>query len=87
MERWSASGIGPRDVYRAGWTKDVGDLQYIAELYKDPSEDPSSWWYAAVAGKIATKMKAKMQGTTTKIFLTLIASKMLAKAGEKTSKA
>ena len=35
---WGKHGIGPRDAMRAGWTKDVGDVQYIIEAYKDPSQ-------------------------------------------------
>ena len=52
--RW---GIGGRDAMRAGWTKDVGDLQYINESYRDPSEAPFSWWYASVAAQMKEKMR------------------------------
>ena len=56
-------GIGPRDVMRAGWEKDVGDVEYIIAAYKDPSKEAFGWWYATVCGKIAAHMKQQMQGS------------------------
>ena len=77
MEQDWGQGFGPRDCMRAGWEKDVGDVEYILGAYKDPSTDPFSWWYATIAAKIVAEIKNKMQGFGAKIFVMFLASKMI----------
>ena len=77
---WGKRGIGPRDALRAGWEKDVGDVEYIIAAYKDPSKEAFGWWYATVCGKIAGHMQKKMQWCWVKIFFMCMASKMLSQA-------
>ena len=72
-------GIGGRDAMRAGWKKDVGDLEYVTKDFKDPSDAPFSWWYASVAGQMKEKMKLTERWSLGKIFVILVLSKILAK--------
>ena len=73
-------GIGPRDAMRAGWRKDVGDLEFITDSYKDPSSEMFSWWYASVAAQMREKMKITEKWAMAKIFLVLLCSKFLSTA-------
>ena len=50
-------GIGPRDALRAGWRKDVGDVEFLNDSYKDPSSEIFSWWYANVCAQMKETMK------------------------------
>ena len=61
-DRWGKDGVGPRDVLRAGWSKDVGDVEYIIGAYKDPSKDAFSWWYTTISGTITAQLKQNMHG-------------------------
>ena len=56
---WGDHGIGPRDAMRAGWVKDVGDVEFINNSYKDPSNYAFLWWYTTVCGKIVADMKKR----------------------------